>query len=259
MILGQYNLFKVRACNHTYNWLDGDTEELYKKNLTLQPANWFYRNNPITYKYNSNGFRCVEIDALNFDNYILFLGDSHSEGIGLHLEHTYPYQVSKKLYKSYYNLSIGGTGLDIMLYNLMSWLHTFPHPKYIVLFYTENTRSLLKGIGDFEYANIGVKWTQSKTGNNEDIKKFLVLGDLIGFFHSRIHLYVNIIDSVLKFHKIPYKNITSYDHKLDNPQNIEVIDSFNKPRARDYHVGVEWHNEVTELLVNDFLDKYSNA
>ena len=255
MVRGQYNLFFQRQINTTYNFIDGDSEELYKENLLKKPIDWFYRNNPITYKYNSSGFRCHEFNDLNFNNYILFLGDSHTEGVGLHLEDTYAYKVSKQLHKSYANLGIGGTGIDIMFFNLITWLHTFPHPKYIVLYYSESTRTIIKPQNTHRYENISINWP----GIQEGTKNFLVNGDLVGFFNGRINMYVDMIDTILKHHKIPYKNISSFSQSIDEPHEIEVITSNDKPRARDVHVGVEWHNEVTELLVNDYHDKYSNA
>lgn len=258
MVFNQHNLFFKRQLSETYHFLDSDDEELFNKNLTTKPQDWFYRNNPITYKMNSLGFRCQELSDIDLNDYILFLGDSHTEGLGLHLEHTYPYKVSKKLNKSYFNLGIGGTGADVMFCNLITWLHTFPHPKYIVLFYTENTRTLVKPQEDFRYENIAVSWAEG-IRNVEDMKKFLVLGDLLGYFHSRTNLYVHMVDAILKYHKIPYKNITIYEQPVNPPYNIEVIEAFSKPRARDMHVGIEWHQEVTEVLVKDYHDKYSNA
>ena len=258
MVFNQYNLLFKRMQNSSWNFCDSDSEELYNKNLVSKPIDWYYRNNPITYTFNSLGYRCKELNDLNLNDYVLFLGDSHTEGIGLHLEDTYAYQVSKKLNKDYFNLGSGGTGTDAMFYNLMTWLHTFPHPKYICLFYTENTRSLVKAQNDFRYQNISINWSEGDT-NHDNAKKFLVLGDLLGYFNSRTNLYANMIDNILKHHKIPYKNISTYEQKLDIPYHIEVIDAFSKPRARDYHVGIEWHNEVTDLLVSDYHDKYSNA
>lgn len=258
MVFNQYNLLFKRMQSSSWNFCDSDSEEFFNKNLISKPKDWYYRDNPISYTFNSLGFRCSELSEINFDNYILFLGDSHTEGVGLHLENTYPYQVSKQLNKSYFNLGSGGTGIDVMFYNLITWLNTFPHPQYIVLFYTENTRTLVKMPDDFRYQNISINWSEGDT-NHDNAKKFLVLGDLLGFFNSRTNLYAKMIDSILKNHKIHYKNITTYDQKLDSPQHIEVINAFTKPRARDYHVGIEWHNEVTELLVKDYHDKYSNA
>lgn len=259
MNFGQYNLLFKRQVDSTFYFIDSDSEELYKKNLVEKPIDWLYRNGTITYKFNSLGFRCNELKDIDFDNYILFLGDSHTEGVGLHLENTYPYQVSKKLYKSYFNLGIGGTGIDVMFYNLITWLHTFPHPKYVVLFYTENTRSLINPGSDCDtYKNISAKWAEGKI-NQEDTNQFIVSGDLLGFFNGRMNLCLKMIDTMCKQYKIPYKNITTYEHNVTPSNSIELIDSFTKPRARDNHVGIEWHDEVTELLVNDYLDKYYNA
>ena len=43
------------------------------------------------------------------DNYILFIGCSHTMGVGLELEKTYPHILSEKLKMDYYNLAVPAT------------------------------------------------------------------------------------------------------------------------------------------------------
>lgn len=84
-------------------------------------------------EYNSHGFRCKEVDDLDFDNYILFVGCSHTTGIGVTIKQSYPYQVAKKLKCDYYNLGVGGGGIDALEHNLLAWFTLYDKPpKYIV-------------------------------------------------------------------------------------------------------------------------------
>jgi DNA polymerase III alpha subunit len=55
----------------------------------------------------------IKIEDIDLNNYILFIGCSHTEGIGLELQTTYPYLVSEELKCDYYNLGLGGTGIDV--------------------------------------------------------------------------------------------------------------------------------------------------
>ena len=98
--------------NKTLNWLISDTEENYKENLETQYQrlsnnNWIDRT--FTYKFNSHGFRC---DEFTLDPSIMFLGCSHTCGIGIPFENTWAYSVSQQLNLNMINLGIGGAGPD---------------------------------------------------------------------------------------------------------------------------------------------------
>ena len=83
-------------------------------------------------EYNSFGHRCKEIDDLDFDNYVLFAGCSHTEGVGVSVEQSYAHLVAKNLKCEYYNLSVGGGGLDALEHNLLMWFTLYDKPpKYI--------------------------------------------------------------------------------------------------------------------------------
>jgi hypothetical protein len=75
-------------------WLPSDTEELFIKNKEkrleeLKTGGWL--NTEIEYSFNNYGFRSEEFDTTPS---ILYLGCSFTVGIGLRIEHTWPYLVS---------------------------------------------------------------------------------------------------------------------------------------------------------------------
>lgn len=111
-----------------------ESEENYQRNLLSQPPNWEYRTKKIHYKYNSLGHRSCELSELPKD-YLLFTGCSFTEGIGLKLEDTYSYLVSKQLGLGYYNLGLGGSCPAISVKNIITFLTKFINnmPKYIVI------------------------------------------------------------------------------------------------------------------------------
>ena len=90
----------------------------------------------ITYKFNSFAFRCEEFTN---DPGILFLGCSHTVGVGLPIEHTWPTLVASKLNLKCYNLGQGGGSTDTA-YRLGS--HWIPKilPKIVVLLLPEMHR-----------------------------------------------------------------------------------------------------------------------
>jgi len=108
-----------------------DTEERYLKNLksnrrSLEHNGWIDKE--IIYQFNSSAFRCEEFTN---DPSILFLGCSHTVGIGMPIEQTWPTIVASKLNLKCYNLGQGGGSADAA-YRLGS--HWIPRilPKIVV-------------------------------------------------------------------------------------------------------------------------------
>jgi len=83
--------------------------------------NWEYKHINVRYKFNEFGHRSISPTLLDND-YILFLGCSHTLGIGMASEHLYVDIVSKQLGLPYYNLAAGGCGPDIVVNNTLAFL-----------------------------------------------------------------------------------------------------------------------------------------
>ena len=73
-------------------------------------------------------------EDIDLDNYILVIGCSQTEGIGLKIEDTYPYLLSKNLNCDYYNLGICGTGIDVLNYNLVTWFTKIKKPPKLLIY-----------------------------------------------------------------------------------------------------------------------------
>lgn len=104
--------------NQTFYWHGTDSEERWLKNLNDAKNSEFFKMHgwddsaAFTYSYNSHGFRCKEFD----DNpCYLALGCSHTEGIGLPEELTWPSQLSTKLDYPVLNLGVGGASFDTVV------------------------------------------------------------------------------------------------------------------------------------------------
>ena len=240
-----------------------DTLEVFNNNLKTQSENWYYRNTTITYERNSNGHRCKEINDIDLDNYILFAGCSHTEGIGLELEKTYPYIVSNQLGMDYYNMSLGATGTDTLFYNLVQWkVNVRQKPKLLVIQWPNRARYLKMLANDFvhplatrhvdrnerELREIGI-WNAL-----DDEQRFLVLGDSpsTGYFHSKKVLFSRMIDSLYNYSKIIKINYGT----LDEPEKTADFDwdkTVHTDYARDLrHCGIETNNNVAEKI-NQYL------
>jgi|MDTC01.2.fsa_nt_gb hypothetical protein len=73
-------------------------------------------------EYNSTGFRMdKELDEIDLDNYLLFAGSSHTEGVGVDPNQTFAHLVSAHMKCDCVNLAMGGGGIDVVEHNLLLW------------------------------------------------------------------------------------------------------------------------------------------
>lgn len=89
--------------------------------------------NDKTSMFNSNGHRCAEIQEINLRKHILILGDTAGLELNKPVDQTFPHILSKKLNIDYYNLSVINGGVDVLKYNLYTWLFKFGSPKHIII------------------------------------------------------------------------------------------------------------------------------
>lgn len=121
--------------NYAHNevfWLPTDTKERYDQNLAtkrylLEKFGWVGKE--IKYKFNSLGFRSEEFDQ---EDQAVFLGCSFTVGVGLPVEDTWAYHISKNLNLKCYNLGIGGGSMDLA-FRLSYFLLKEIKPKIVFL------------------------------------------------------------------------------------------------------------------------------
>ncbi len=224
--------------NQTFYFPPEDSKESYLDNLKNQPDDWYYRHNPVSYTYNEFGHRSKSIDDIDLDNYILFTGCSLTVGTGLALEDTYSYLVADELNIDYYNLALGGSGIDILTYNLITWInYTKKQPKALVIQWPEYTRFALLG----EYGML--PQLSASYPDNHDVVKFMILGEQLDYFASRKHLNYRLIS-------------TLYDCKIINVgfEGEKPLDAdvrlYIKDHARDLsHPGIESHKKLSNEIL----------
>jgi hypothetical protein len=216
-----------------------DRKELLEKNLKDMPADWYYHNTTISYDRNDHGHRCKNIKDVDLDNYILTIGCSHTEGIGLRLEDTYSYILSKKLNTDYYNLAIGGSGIDLMMYNLLTWFGLIQkQPKLVVVQWPEKNRFLTKlRRDDQQIVPIG-PWRSER-----ELTDFMIVGDDNNFFHTRQLLSYQLLKN---FIKVPLVNVKMYSSDPIEGVHMKYLDL-----SRDMvHYGKDTHENLAQEIVN---------
>jgi len=220
--------------NQEIDWYGTDLEKLYQKNLIknrsqLEQYNWIDR--PITYKFNSHGFRADEFDSPSSN--VVFLGCSHTLGVGLPVESTWPYIVSSKLKLKNYNLGVGGSSNDTA-FRLAYYLIKKLQPALVIFLSTERTRSELHIDEDQTY-DLSV-WPIG----------FPMLDNFTKNWHS------NDTNSNMNY----FKNILAIK-QLCNEHNIKYVqEEVVSIRAVDKARDLQHHGEKTNLgIASMFLNK----
>ena len=225
----------------TTEWTVGDSIEQYNENIMSQPDDWYYRNRTITYSFNQYGHRSKEIIDVDLENYILFLGCSHTEGVGLELETTYPYLISKQLGCDYYNLGLAATGIDVVEYNLLTWFAKVNNkPKAVVIQWPDHSRFISHNP---EYENLIERCSWS---NDDHTGKFILNAETSGLAAARKQLIAKLVENVVK---VPTIQCVFTSHPSFNRYNLYLrkID-----KARDLaHAGLKSHQAWSELLLEE--------
>ncbi len=152
-------------------WLPMDTQELFDKHLKdpgnpLLAEGWIDKK--FSYKFNQHGFRS---DEFVDEDSVLFLGCSHTMGIGIPWETTWPYIVSRNLKLKCYNLGIGGGSNDLafrLAYNYIPFLK----PKMVIFLVISNARLELLSQNETSI-NLTPGWVSSLK-NDEFYKSWLM-------------------------------------------------------------------------------------
>lgn len=232
--------------NFRYQKFSGsDTTELYEKNLKLQPINWHYRNANVEYVRNSFGHRTKEIKDTNLDNYILSVGCSITEGIGLEYDKTYTHVLANMLGCDYYNMGLGGHSMLTSIHNTVIWFNKIKKkPKLLIVQSPDITRFPI--FKDLEIVPGSINWKDPR------VVEFAIAGEQVNYWKTAYELYM----LQLKSFNIPMIELF-YHHIL--PNNVvdikEKIDFTNCDNARDSHPGIETNRKLAQSI----YDKYCNA
>lgn len=114
-------------------WSGQDTSELFQKNLKQQAKDWYYRTNPVTYTWNSNGYRAPEWHRVDWNHSHIVMGCSFVVGVGLTDSDTLPSKLSTELNEPVVNLGYGGSGVATLAYNTLRLIDAGHRPLSVTL------------------------------------------------------------------------------------------------------------------------------
>lgn len=95
-------------------------------------------NWPVTYRYNSEWFRCDEFTNKHEGRHVVFTGCSNTEGVGTDIEKTWSHMVYTELSKNnklsgYFNLAKGGNGWQQTTNNFMTYVKRYGAPELLII------------------------------------------------------------------------------------------------------------------------------
>lgn len=229
--------------SQSVHWNTWDSEERFRANPT--PG---YTETSITYTYNSHGFRTRDFDLKSVRPRILFLGCSHTEGIGLKEEDTWVHKVSDH-FSEYdcYNMGLAGSSGDTVarfLYNCRNILS----PTVVFILWPDTCRFdtfQSVGLDNCEPISNG-PWTMSK----DNVFMFDEAQSYQNFMRNRA-----MVES-LKF----LKGFTTVELTADSLAEEFLTMPRALDRARDNHWAPSLHTYTAKKFLNlyEFI-RASNA
>lgn len=103
----------LEDANKVYNWYSNDQEDYFDKNIKIFPEFFKkhgYTKESIKYRFNNYGFRSDTFN--NNSRSVMFLGCSHTFGVGLDYKNTFSKIVSNELKLDCFNLGSPGGSND---------------------------------------------------------------------------------------------------------------------------------------------------
>lgn len=240
--------------NTVNDWESGWTKQLFEQRAKEagMPIDWYFRTAKITYNYNSLGHRSKEILDIDLDNYILCVGCSHTEGIGMESEKIYPHLLAQKLNCDYYNLALSASGMDVVVHNLTVWFSTVAKkPKALIIQWPDFTRAVTGTHVDFLQPH-GL-WQ-----DDADYARFVDLGITLNFFEAKKMLAHYVVQSF---------NVPTVYFGLERviPFDSSTVIEPIIDLARDLaHPGIKSHqlyaDSIYDQLINtECLNSYQNT
>jgi hypothetical protein len=152
-------------CNSTVEWFSVDSEISYANTLKLEGDNWEYKDKPITYTFNQNGYRCPNWSEIAWQDSIIIIGCSNTFGLGLNYNDTAAHLLSQSLTTPVINLGVVGSSNHLMLFNSIKLIEQQIKPKAVILLFSDTSRythfnldnNSIKSLGHWSLSDSPVK------------------------------------------------------------------------------------------------------
>ncbi len=223
------------------DWSGTDTKELYQKNLLIQPNDWYYRNNNVTYTLNSNGYRTHEFKDIDWANSVVIFGCSYVFGTGLDDKDTISSRLEEILNIPVINMGIGGSSMMFSLHNSLMLHDGYPTPKGVIMFWTGYNRIV-------EYHRYTTQFHGSWDMEQNSLPDV--------YFNNNNNVVANTMfmsktSKLLWQDKCPYYDAT-WDPNTKKILNCNLIKMVDQDYARDMmHSGIKSAISIAQSLANN--------
>ena len=234
-----------------------DSEDLFEKNKNHPKmlSKYLNPNNPLIYSYNSMGYRTKEFSSFRENEFILVMGCSYTEGIGLHEQDIWHSHISQEFNLPIMNLGIGGTGADIVFLNTLQYIkNNYPKPKMVIAQWSGEYRKYFVHQKNWIWSHV-----PSIDHNlvNEEARQDM------HWYHNRYVTYdgqqkhdnyKNIMSTKLLWESqgIPYLGWGWHDDQPNSDGYLKLVRTKELDKARDMaHPGPSVQYEVYKQIVED--------
>jgi hypothetical protein len=170
-------LSRPNIISGTVNFFDGDNKSLLELNQKRMPDDWIWRTRTVSYNLNSQGYRAVEFDNVDWKNSIIIFGCSFVFGIGIDDDDTCSNQLSKLTDCPVINLGMAGGSPMSAWINSTILRQANVSPKAVIYLWPDSNRTseLLKNkkiqhCGPWTNISIGLKWAVHETQGIEYLR-----------------------------------------------------------------------------------------
>lgn len=226
--------------NKTLKWLPADSEKTFLERLKKDPNNpslQHYIKHPIEYKMNNMGFR-TPIDFIEGIEGNLFLGCSHTVGIGHYLENTWSWKLNEYIGGNFLNASVGGTGIGTG-FRLLYGLKEIIKPNNVFLFFPHSYR--------FEYFDSSIPSWITTSVNDEKVNPITTeKNNMEKYYYLNYNAIKTLCDELGANLYTLQDDILLLEHPPKNKVPIS---------ARDYHLTVNQQHQIFEKFKYIFDNK----
>lgn len=234
----------IRVKNKKTKWLPTDSEDRFLNLLKEHPNSKHLNNylkNPISYQYNDYGFRTSDsFNTKDLGN--IFLGCSHTFGVGHHLENVWSYKLSNFIGNKFFNIAEPGSGIMTQYRHLLYFIDKL------------NVKNVFHYLPDEDWYRYEYVKKDETFGRvvHEQLSPYLI--DTF-FNEKQIHLlnyvYIEAIRQLLNSRGIKYFLYTN------SYASVENMNPYHKEwtPARDL---IHYYVEEQDELYKIFKHKYEN-
>ncbi len=246
-----------------------DTEDNFKKNLEKLGSSWNYSSKKILYERNSLGYRTKELDYFKDKDFVLVLGASAAEGIGLPEDEVWHNEIKRQFGFEILNGGLTGSGPDIQMFNSMLFLRQKEMiPKAVVIQWPHISRVMFKGdnlkrllvpnLNMKIEGTLGDRFWEKFSREQKVVENFYKVWLYDNNDINNSHIFVQVTRMMWKLSKIPYVDFTM---NIDDHENINnsIEDLRQKVKSRDLardmmHDGPQFNLELGKIICNKLKD-----